>query len=440
MRKRYLLPLMLIPVLLTSCSKNDNSEVQEAGKTNFEFAIDDSSNAVLTGYHGNSKSITIPNQYVLNGVTYNVFKIADNAFENCTKLESVTIPQMIMSIGKDAFKNTKILNDQADSTNKYVDGWLIEGTSVEKKTRGIASYALSNFQGELVINKEDITLDSENDMFSISDAAFKGSSITSFKSDTNYNYIGKQAFMNTTLEEFETTGYLPYVSDYSFANSNLSSCVLSNDAWLIGQFAFLDTNITSINLGANVTYVSVGAFEDCSYLEDVTFANPSAQIAARAFKNASSLKNITLPSNLTSISSEMFYGCLSLKSIDIPSNVSSILGHAFYNCRSLTNIEIPTNVKNISQLTFAECINLEYVILPIGNANGFLNIDEDAFKSDTKLSYIYYKGNQTTIEDLSLIYDKYFSEDNIYYYSESFEEEGKLWRYNSEGVIERYVS
>ena len=125
---------MLIPVLLTSCSKNDNSEVQEAGKTNFEFAIDDSSNAVLTGYHGNSKSITIPNQYVLNGVTYNVFKIADNAFENCTKLESVTIPQMIMSIGKDAFKNTKILNDQADSTNKYVDGWLIEGTSVEKKT------------------------------------------------------------------------------------------------------------------------------------------------------------------------------------------------------------------------------------------------------------------------------------------------------------------
>ena len=86
-------------------------------------------------------SITIPATVVLNGVTYKVTKIADNAFSGCSKLKNVTIgknvtiigdkafykctslvkitiPSKVKKIGKSAFQNCKKLKNITVKTKK----------------------------------------------------------------------------------------------------------------------------------------------------------------------------------------------------------------------------------------------------------------------------------------------------------------------------------
>lgn len=50
-----------------------------------------------------SGSVIIPSIITYNGVTYSVSSIGDSAFENCTGLTSVTIPNSVATIGEYAF-------------------------------------------------------------------------------------------------------------------------------------------------------------------------------------------------------------------------------------------------------------------------------------------------------------------------------------------------
>ena len=57
----------------------------------------------LTPTNKRVNSITIPATVVINGVTYKVTKIADNAFSGCRKLKNVTIGENVTTIGDKAF-------------------------------------------------------------------------------------------------------------------------------------------------------------------------------------------------------------------------------------------------------------------------------------------------------------------------------------------------
>ena len=57
----------------------------------------------------NAKSLSIPATVKINGVTYKVTSIANNAFKNCKKLRKITIGANVTSIGKNAFSKAKAL-------------------------------------------------------------------------------------------------------------------------------------------------------------------------------------------------------------------------------------------------------------------------------------------------------------------------------------------
>lgn len=57
-----------------------------------------------------SGSITIPSTVTYNNNVYSVSSIEDYAFQNCTNLSSITIPNSILNIGAYAFSNCSSLS------------------------------------------------------------------------------------------------------------------------------------------------------------------------------------------------------------------------------------------------------------------------------------------------------------------------------------------
>ena len=62
-----------------------------------------------SNYYNNYKaymgSVSVPSKTTYNGKTYDVIRIGDNAFNSCSKLDSIRIPNSIESIGYNAFRS-----------------------------------------------------------------------------------------------------------------------------------------------------------------------------------------------------------------------------------------------------------------------------------------------------------------------------------------------
>ena len=80
----------------------DDSEVQVAGIT---YSIGENGTLTQTGADGvlTVGDYTVPSTVTIDGTEYAVTGIAPNAFENCTGMTSLTIPESITSIGDHAF-------------------------------------------------------------------------------------------------------------------------------------------------------------------------------------------------------------------------------------------------------------------------------------------------------------------------------------------------
>ena len=56
-------------------------------------------------YQSYSGDVVIPETVSYSGTTFSVTSIGDEAFNECSGLTSITIPESITSIGEDAFEN-----------------------------------------------------------------------------------------------------------------------------------------------------------------------------------------------------------------------------------------------------------------------------------------------------------------------------------------------
>src|SRR6476620_11587058 len=95
MRKFYLLFLFLIIILYA------NAKTFVDGGIN--YTITGSTTVEVGDNHLFDGAATIPSTVVYNSNTYNVTRIANNAFRDCADLTSVTIPNSVTSIGNNAF-------------------------------------------------------------------------------------------------------------------------------------------------------------------------------------------------------------------------------------------------------------------------------------------------------------------------------------------------
>lgn len=142
----------------------------------------------------------------------------------------------------------------------------------------------------------------------------------------------------------------------------------------IGEWAFKNnTVIESVKIPGSISFIESSAFEGCVNLKNVTIAKnsnlktiygTSFTGALGAFANCTSLENINLPEGLTDIKKGAFSGCTSLKNIVIPESVTSIGDVAFSGCTNLESIDLPDSLTDLGEEIFDQCAKLQSLTIP----------------------------------------------------------------------------
>jgi len=256
-------------------------------------------------------TVTIPATVTYNNYTYPVVTIGTSAFENCSNLQSVTLPNSITAINQDAFYHCTKLG----SVN------LPEGLTYI----GLRAFIKCNLTS--------VTIPST--VTSMGNYAFYDNPLTEvvWKPVTCAIGTGEYApfySTNSKITKFTFGDQVQTLPSYLCKNMNLlDTIVLPPSVKSLGQYAFAYcTKLKSINLPVTQKTLPVSFFEGCTALE-----------------------SIELPATLTTISTDAFYGCTSLKEINLHEGIETIYQRAFFNCK-LTEITIPSTVSSLGAKAF----------------------------------------------------------------------------------------
>lgn len=127
--------------------------------------------------------------------------------------------------------------------------------------------------------------------------------------------------------------------------ANLTTITLPEEVTTISDGAFNNCkNLQEIFMGDQLESIGEYAFSKCSSLSVVSFPNSLKSIKAAAFADCANLTYVLFHEGLESIGKMAFYNCGNIVGVQLPSTLSSIGEQAFKECVSLDV------VKNDSQL------------------------------------------------------------------------------------------
>ncbi len=340
-------------------------------QTSFEVAgiyykqLTASTAKVISGSVKYSGNVIIPAQVTFSGQDFSVVEIGDNAFNYCSNMTSVVIPNSVTTIGKGAF----ILCMQLSS--------LTIPNSVTFIGQNAFSYcAISS----LVI---------PNSITSIGDRTFQYcNELRSVTIPNSVRTIGKYAFsMCQKLTSIDIPNSVTALGDSSFYESlNLSSISIPNSVASVGYNSFTNTSWFQ-NQPNGLVYAGKVAYKYKGVMPAntiITLADGTLSIGDYAFANCNGLTNISIPNTVLSIGSHAFYDCRGLTSIVLPNAVSSIKDYTFFNCNDLYSISIPNSINSIGEYALSYCTSLNSITLP----SSITSIGSYAFSYCSDLSSI----------------------------------------------------
>lgn len=192
-----------------------------------------------------------------------------------TYVTSVTLPEGITKIGKDAFS---LLN-------------VLETINIPASVTSIGERAFL-FCDKLT------SLVLPSGLLTIGDEAFRLSGPTSISVDPNNTKYDSRNDCNAIIETASNTLI------YGFMNT-----IIPNTVTTIGSKAFQFSGIESVTIPGNVQSIRDDAFASCE-----------------------ALKTVVIENGVKVIGEGVFSYCYDLQSVTIPNSVETIRAHAFYNC------------------------------------------------------------------------------------------------------------
>ena len=250
--------------------------------------------------------------------------ISGSAFEGCTGLTSIAIPNSVTEIGSSAFYScTGLTSVTIPSSVKVIDSNAFKGCT------GLTSVGIPN-----TVTK-------------IGNCAFEGcTGLTSVVIPNSVAEIGSSAFSCCT---------------------GLTSVAIPNSVTVIDSYTFSGcTGLTSVEIPNTVTKIGYRAFDGCTGLTSVAIPSSVTMIDSYAFSGCTGLTLVAIPNSVTEIDSYAFSGCTGLTSVEIPNTVTKIGERAFEGCTGLTSLYIPNSVTEIGSSVFYGCSGLMSIVVDPG--------------------------------------------------------------------------
>ena len=346
--------------------------------TVYEYSLDSSNNATITKYHGNARSIIIPE--TLDG--YTVTKIGSSAFEGNTWLCTVIIPDSVVEIGNYAFD---------DCTN-------LSSLSLSKSLETLGNEAFGNCDSLTSIEIPK-SLDVGGDMgYGVYGAFENCDNLKNVTFEEGTTQIAQFLFSNCTgLESIIIPDTVTTIEWNAFSNcTNLKSVTIPDSVVAIETSAFSGcTSLERVVIPSKVQSVGGYSFQNCTSLKSAEFKNSDTTLGTNMFDGCSKLETVKLPENIKKIEDYTFRGCKLLKSVNLPESITTIGKYAFYDCDALENLTVPSKAHTIGQYAFYDCDALTKVVIP----DSVTSLGNYAFYGCEKLSEIDFGIGLKTIPD-----------------------------------------
>lgn len=328
---------IVIPEKITYMGKE--LEVTEMNDSAFYYADN------VTSIIINAKLTAIPNQ----------------AFANCEKLTSVTLPETVKSIGEYAFSyagiESMVLPDGLESLGSRVFFQCQNLTSVNipASLKQIPSYCFSYCRA-----------------------------LTQLTFGDQVETIEGNAMQNcSALTSVVLPRNLTKIADYTFSNcASLETLIIPESVTSIGSSAFSGCSKLVVKLPSSLETLGATALSGVAN-ETIAIPETITALPNSLFSGNKNLKTVEISDNVTSFGNSVFQNCTGLTTITIktqegvqtfaeeeisgisfPSNLTSIGGSCFLGCAEITSVVIPEGVTTVGQSLFSKCANLEEAVLP----------------------------------------------------------------------------
>lgn len=249
--------------------------------------------------------------------------IPNNAFKNCTNLETLILHDGLVTIGGDAFR----------------------------------------FCSSLV----SLTLPASVD--SIGGCAFEGcNSISSLVIPSGVDYIGLGAFNNwtalTSVVFNAENCNVPYIGRIFGGCDSITSFIFGDSVRVIpAAICQYMTGLTSVTIPGTVDSIGQGAFEGCDSLAEthyigtlegwmgIKMLSSPVEYSRNLFLGDSLLTDLVIPGTMDTVNCNL-KGDTALHSITIGNGVTCIAADAFRECGHFSSVRIPNSVTTIGRLAF----------------------------------------------------------------------------------------
>ncbi len=273
----------------------------------------------------------------------NIKRIGAHAFDGCTKLSKVVLPDDAV-LGEAAFKGcTSLTSMNVPAKMTYIPASLFEGCT----------------------NLSAVTASSS--VNAIDDRAFKDCAISSFPINKRIETIGEEAFDGCAL--------------------NIDTLNLTSNRMTIGAHAFRgNTNLTTLVISDSVEYIGAGCFDGCTRLQSITVPISMNLVPETGMPFTDSLGSLRYIEFTTGTGEGVDYDkedILKLWStlsgepvtVKISDVVEYIGANSFNGFKGMKEIVLPDFTATVGSEAFAGCTDLEKVTL------GYLltDVDENAF-------------------------------------------------------------
>ena len=324
---------------------------------------------VTSGDNKYTGDVVIPEKFTYEGVEYSVTSIGNGAFNSCSGLTSVTIPNSVTSIGYQAFYGCSSLTSVTIGNSvTSIGDWAFYSCS------GLTSVTIPNsvtyigsdaFHGCSGLTSVTIP----NSVTSIGSFAFRECSGL-----TSVHITDLAAWCKIAFSMISYSNPLSYAHHLYLNGEEIKDLVIPNSVTTIGNYAFLGcSGLTSVAIPNSVTSIGDGAFDSCTGLTSVTIPNSVTSIGQTAFRYCTGLTSVTIPNSVTSIGGVAFEGCTGLTSVTIGSGVRYIYERAFAGCNKLEEVyclaeNVPSTSTNAFEKSYPEYMTL-YV--PASSLNAY---------------------------------------------------------------------